>query len=150
MTSSNIVRTAVTTFILACVSSSAFAVNDVIDPESVTASVDVKASGVHTYEVTPEGPLIAGKLQEDARIFSIRMHNDTPHTGFNVIPSDPSAYMTNGDSKIPMHCGDMTWAQDHWWVENTGDSNVMFTFAKGAMLVPGTYKATLTVNTYVQ
>ncbi|EJD0195171.1 MyfA/PsaA family fimbrial adhesin [Salmonella enterica] len=148
MASSNIVRTAVTTFILACVSSSAFASTH-IDAESVTASVDVKASGVHSYEVIPVKGLTAGKLQERTNVFDIKMHNDAPHGGFAVNPIDSDDTMTNGDSKITLHSSDMTWENGHWWVAATGDTTVAFNFASGEVLAPGTYKTTLSVDTYV-
>lgn len=148
MTSSNILRTAVTTFILACVSSSAFA-SRIIDTDKVTAKVDVKAAGNHSYEIIPVTDLTSGKLQTKTDVFNIKMHNDAPHSGYTVVPSDPKGYMVNGDSHIPLHCDDMTWEDGHWWAASTDDSDVAFSFASGELLMPGTYQATFTISTFI-
>ncbi|WP_127519421.1 MyfA/PsaA family fimbrial adhesin [Edwardsiella tarda] len=149
MAQSNIVRAAVTTFILACVSSSAFAAS--IDMERVTASVDVKAGGEHSYVVTPVEGLVAGKTQKQTKVFDLTMHNDTPHSGYNVVPvGGDKGYLINGDSKIELHSPDMHWESGHWWLDGAGDVNAAFTIAAGEVLIPGTYTALLNVNTYIQ
>ncbi|MDA5487658.1 MyfA/PsaA family fimbrial adhesin [Yersinia kristensenii] len=123
--------------------------------QDVVAKKAVKKGGVFGVELkASDNEIVSGKTTKAENVFYMVMTDPEDHKGWNVWPTGVSKggqmSLEDGSHKVDLHTNNLTWAKDHWMINDSSERvEASFFVNAGNLLKPGEYVFSAYVEDFV-